>query len=539
MYRVIIVEDELLVRMGLKNSIDWGRHDMQVVADAADGKTAFEMYEKLNPDMIITDLNMPMMSGMELISKIREKDKDVKIVILTCLEEFELARKAVSLGVSDYIVKHMMTVEQIGEVLSRVRRELSANALKVPNDLNQANAGIAKEKLMKNLLLYGRYSEEEFARFPERYHVRRKGPKLLLCVMEVSHYGRVKSAVVRDTLLNMLNDTLSFYGNGEVAFDDDSEYTVVFGYTFEADREAILKDLFSVLQEVESSVRGLFNTTASFGLSDIGTDYSQLHTMYLQAMDALKEKFFGGAGVYGCLLPFGRDTVKTGKTEEMIKLCEATLNSPTVLFAGYFARIRAIVKDGGADGPEYLQQFGKLIQWAVSTVKVSGDASEQITVSAVSTLESLQQCETLDEALRCLYDYFSAMNGMIRRKKITSREVKQAVDYIDANYSGNLSLQQVADHVKLSPNYLSSLFKKEIDSGFTEYLTDVRIEKAKELLLDTYFKTYEIAESVGFSENAYFCKIFKKATGKTPGEFRKQWLMSSVEEPEDETIQRR
>ena len=105
MYRVVIVEDEMLVRMGLKNSIQWDKFNMCVIADVANGKLAWEICQKEMPDLIITDIKMPVMDGMELIQKIREKDSEVAILILSCLEEFDLLRKAMSFGVVDYILK--------------------------------------------------------------------------------------------------------------------------------------------------------------------------------------------------------------------------------------------------------------------------------------------------------------------------------------------------------------------------------------------------------------------------------------------------
>lgn len=152
----------------------------------------------------------------------------------------------------------------------------------------------------------------------------------------------------------------------------------------------------------------------------------------------------------------------------------------------------------------------------------------------MSTIELIQHSEFIDEIQRNLYDFFTKFSALIRKKQITSREVKLAVDYIEANFRNDLSLQSVANYVNLSPNYLSSLFKKEMNASFTDFLTEVRIENAKGLLLDTYLKTYEIAESIGYNENAYFCKTFKKVTGKTPGEFRKQWLKRWKEDRDDE-----
>ena len=119
MYRVLIAEDEVFVRLGLKMSVEWEKMDMRVIADAANGQQAWDIYEKEHPDIILTDIRMPVMDGMELIRRIRERDRETRIVILSCLEEFQLVREAISMGVSDYILKLTMTPEDGAGVHTR------------------------------------------------------------------------------------------------------------------------------------------------------------------------------------------------------------------------------------------------------------------------------------------------------------------------------------------------------------------------------------------------------------------------------------
>lgn len=122
MYRVLIAEDEVFVRLGIKMSVEWEKMGMQVIADAANGQQAWDIYEKEHPDIILTDIKMPVMDGMALIRRIRERDKETRIVILSCLEEFQLVREAISMGVSDYILKLTMTPEDMEKILQKSGR---------------------------------------------------------------------------------------------------------------------------------------------------------------------------------------------------------------------------------------------------------------------------------------------------------------------------------------------------------------------------------------------------------------------------------
>lgn len=541
MYRVIIVEDEMLVRVGLKNSIDWNKFSMCVVADAADGKTALELYEREKPDLIITDLKMPVMSGIDLIARIREKDKTTKIVILTCLEEFELVRKAISMGVSDYIIKLTMTEEQFNAILARVHEELSSNKdRQTPNEISDANINIIKEKAIKDMILYNVYTEREFASIVKKYHLRIRPERMILCILEMDHYNKTKllfkdenGQLVKDSMLNILTEMLANYGNGEAIHDAGARYIIIFNYGEIESEEKVFTEILSILKGIESSVKVFLNTAVTFGLSNIQSQYSSLNKMYVQALNSLEDRFIGGTGIYGFLSNFDRNKVQMEKMEEMLKLCEESLSNSSVFYNEYSSRIRSIMNSEIRSRNEYLEMFCQLLQWIVKAAKFQGDGSEQIIHSAI---KSAQQSENLDEILRCFYEFLSYISAVRGKKRITSKEVKLALDFMESNYSQDLSLQQVASYVGLSTSYLSSLFKKEIDVNFIEYLNEIRIEKAKGLLLETYLKTYEIAETVGFNENTYFCKMFKKVTGTTPGEYRKKWLKQWREEPDDETV---
>ena len=126
-YKVLIVEDEVLVRGGLKSVIGWEKLGMEIIGDAANGKQALEIYEADKPDIILTDIKMPVMDGLELIARIREKDEKTKIVILTCYEEFEYLQEAMRMGVSDYISKLRMKPAEIEAAMEKLKRELDEN----------------------------------------------------------------------------------------------------------------------------------------------------------------------------------------------------------------------------------------------------------------------------------------------------------------------------------------------------------------------------------------------------------------------------
>jgi two-component system response regulator YesN len=227
MYRVIIVEDEMLVRVGLKNSIMWSKYEMEVIADVSNGKEALAVYEKEKPDLIITDLKMPVMDGMEFISTVRRKDPDTKILILSCIEEFEYARKAANLKVSGYILKLTMTIDEMETILASVHRELKSRNQTTPVTLNhRMNLNMLKEKLIKDYLFYGAYSDSELAVLLKQMNSRIEPSRMMMAIMETSQYSRLlkrfndeRGELIHFTILNVLNEILMNHDLGEAYHD--------------------------------------------------------------------------------------------------------------------------------------------------------------------------------------------------------------------------------------------------------------------------------------------------------------------------------
>ncbi|AZN41460.1 response regulator [Paenibacillus albus] len=203
MIKVIIVEDEMLVRIGLKNSIDWAKLGMEVIADLSNGQAAWEFYNEVKPDLILTDIRMPNMDGMQLISLIRETDAKTKIIILTAYEEFDLVKKAIRSGVTDYILKFKMSIDEMESVLRKVQTELQSESSLVSSAKQQDGQALAaldktslKETAMKDYLSYGRYSDAEFAEITKKLNFRIQPERLLLCVMEIDNFERMEKSLM-------------------------------------------------------------------------------------------------------------------------------------------------------------------------------------------------------------------------------------------------------------------------------------------------------------------------------------------------------
>lgn len=532
MYKVMIVEDEMLVRIGLKNSVDWSKFNMQVIADLSDGQSAWEQYHQERPDLIITDIRMPKMDGMELIAHVRAEDKSTRIVVLSCLEEFELARKAMSLGVSGYILKLTMTEEEIQTILQTIRNELDhqqrASVVEDRPSLLPSNIELIKEKYIKDFLLYGIYSVEEFERFAVQSQMQLSPIRLVVCMMEVDHYSKLKQKfkdehghLIKMTLLNMLNEITTAFHKGESLYIDETHYLVLLSFEDILSEQQIRQQTVLILQRVQHVIGTYFNSSVSFGISEIDNAYKSLPRLYLESHERLQHKFLTCTGLYHT----GQERIDVAPIQaqlEQIRLyCPLRELLSPMKQERYDDYIRILHEHLYADRRSIQHLLFQLIQW-ISTSLYDYHQNEKTILFNIT--DQLEQCDTLPEMLTQIQLYLSEVVEQSRTMMHMSSEITKAIQYIKQHHTQNISLQQVAEHVNLSFGYLSNLFKKELQITFIDYLNRYRVERAKELLVGTSLKSYDIAAQVGFSpEYTYFSKVFKKVTGLNPNEYRRQY----------------
>lgn len=530
MYSVMIVEDEMLVRLGFKNAVAWDAYGMTVCADAANGREALEHFNGgIRPDVVITDLRMPIMDGLELIKRIRAFDDRTRIVILSCLEDFELMRQAMQLGISGYILKLTMTDEEVHQVLTRVRDELVAQrAVGTARGIIR-NPDSLKENIIKNFVFYNLYSNDEFTRHIEQLKLRLHPERLIVCMMEIDHFEQVrakfndaKGELIRVTLMNVLGELLEQSQRGEVVSDEDKRYLFLFSFRDRSSELHIREELTGILRQIQKVMKRFFNISATFGISGMLTGYAALHDLYRESERAVGQKFFFGTEK----LLFLRDIV-TGALEENVaraieRYCEQWLQYEEIGHKELAAIVRSFLSTGRlGDRQDIRKLFVRLLHGPAITNILS---ETEVAALAANRSEELQVCETLDECAAVYGKFLLDVEAARGAKKQLGKDIARAVRFIQERYSEDISLQEIAELLELSPNYVSLLFKKELRLTFSEYVNRVRLEKAKELLLGTNLKSYEIAQRVGFADDSYFSRAFKKHTGVRPGGFRRLWM---------------
>jgi len=522
MYSVMIAEDELLVQIGLKSMIKWDKFNMKITAEASNGSDAYELFLKEKPNLILTDIKMPVMDGIELISKIRAVDSKVKIIILTSYKEFDYAYQALKLGVSGYFLKLKMSTEEMEAEIRKVQDELDKEAV---NKIHEASAiPINKEKLILDFFINEENETDSFTKNLIDISPRMEGSKFLVCIMSLfqesdAPYQSINDKRQVDFILNLVDKIFNRVKNGEIVHLQNGKYLLLFSF---ADVENGKQKLYSCLNEIGSNIATYTNKQAIFGLSRIIDQDEGLHHLFHDALSALNQVYFS---MNQCQLMYGDESIDVNYLFQINKLRES-IDSRADLDKKYQAEIIAtlqkLTESAEIREETVKRQFVHLINWAVySLYEKQNETNEYLDLLSLEFKTNINNARSLIDTIDIFVHYLNELAKMKPSKPCVSHRVRQAVQYIHENFMSDISLSNLSEKVEVSENYFSSLFRKEMGINITPYINKVRIDAARELLGTTDLKIYEVALRVGIADECYFSRLFKNTTGVSPYEFKK------------------
>lgn len=543
MVKVYLVEDEIIIRQSIKNSIDWEKEGYEFVGDASDGELALPVILKEKPDILITDIRMPFMDGLELSRMVKAELPDIKIVILSGYDDFEYAKQAIKIGVAEYLLKPVSSavlLEHLSEIAEKVRNEREDLALKkVYYQEMQENEELIKMKFLGELIS-GKLSLADAMEKGKRFHMNLSGPFYRIILFKFIQEDRVKAGQSED-----LARAYAAVGNYVDGLKDAFRFQRgVEGWAFlltsvEEDMEAQTERFIEGLKEVIAP----FEALTWFG--GIGSEAARLRELRYSFREA--DKAFAGrfvqepnqiisveqlnyeqldnefdANIFGEINQFDQIITRflsSGSLEEVesfvgalfTEISEDHFRSLMIrqyiimnIYATVLTFCKKLRKDTGVDG-EAAGQMESLRE------------NEEILKRAVSTAESVDDIKAY---IGTLLDHAIELRNTVSGRRY-SDIIQTAKKRIEQDYmSEDISLNSVAAEVCMSPSYFSSVFSKEMGKTFIEYLTEVRMEKAKQYLACSSMKTSEISYEVGYKDPHYFSYIFKKTQGCTPKEYR-------------------
>lgn len=529
MYRLLIVDDEYLVIEGLKKLVDWKRHGMTLAAEASSGREGVRLAAEHKPDIVITDINMPDLSGLDMMKLMLDSNPRIKFIVLSGYDDFHWAKRAFGYGAVDYLLKPV-DLAQLNAVLEKaaqkIREEDSAGKQReeLARAMSRSLAALKKDVLSE--LMTGRYSSEETL-----------AEKLKLAGIVfgdspcAAFVAREKSAP--DTPAHRRQERKEFLLGVLHALEDEG-----WGYGYLSDEGALV---FLVCVPGTSSrwcaVLGR-DVARRFAFEDngvvlgIGREYgrsARIKFSYIEAERAVAHQYLVSSPV-----------VHYEDIQRQLMLLEKVGYPPQFVdsvLEGLKASDREIVVraldayHAGLSGKKIeLTHFKSVMTEFLFAVRnglkgMNVDLSKAF-IDEFADIYSMNEKQSIEEVwavvrqyLACVTDYIDSMSSRGGRQVI-----KEVMRIIDESYTdSSLTLSDVAGRVFLTPNYVSMLVKKETGQSFSDILLRKRVEKAKELLFDETLKTYEIADRVGYTDNNYFFKVFKKVVGMSPGDFRNKF----------------
>lgn len=525
MYRILIVDDEFLVRLGLKTTIDWKAHGYQVVGEASNGHEALEMVETLKPDIILADIKMPSMDGLEFIARVKELSGDMSFIILTNYESFQYAKRAMQLGVSQYLLKSEINPEVLLSALESIRQGHTENAQRKHGD------GWERMKYLSRNLSRGQINSTIA---PERLEMPEEGlfPKDSYVVLK--YFCNISS--MTEQSINMLSKTMISLVEAEYPGLTYCEIIFQMHYYMTmivpcGGIEEINAYFSEKSQLIARKIKYYFGSVMRGGISE-NRGSAEIPKMLNQAENARRRCFFGkepfivfDSGFQVSLKEMERVHVSSTKLTRM--LSEGNFDELLAYVHQIFSVLRAQMNYSNVK-----HAFFDFLSCAKSHLEKLDENTRQILAKRFD-YDNWNALTSIDEAEDYICD---ALEMLIQRNSENGSEysvsVRKSISFIEENYGKNITLQDVADHVSITKNYLSMLFKQETGINFVAYLNRFRIEKAKQLLTTTNMKIYEIADHIGFYSPYYFSKVFKEITRMQCKEYRDKYSMIEQEDSE-------
>lgn len=525
MYTVIVADDEEEIRKGIIKKVEWERIGFQVIGEAENGADALELVEKLEPDLLLTDIRMPFLSGIELARQIREVRPMVQIAFLSGFDEFSYAQQAIQYNIVSYMLKPISSKE-LEEELTKIKHIMDEK-FAVFTKQSMAQKEVEKSEFLIPLLLdsfiQGKIEEEELREHAVTSGLLRsvRSDNLKYVVIVTGIVDSQGNDMTTRASVNAVDMILKKYVRYTSCYLRGRVVSIL-----AATQSGINKYLHILVEEIVQSVERLMHMKCQIGVSRSIEFLSDCREGYLEAMNAISYAANGQSSVY-----FISDEEKNVNfnQEDLQSIVEKI---ETLLRGGTNKELEEYLNELEREiriGKNALMHCSLLISMIlVSVYKVLyavADDSDIRKIQSEYPLHELHELDRIAESFQNVKKMCMKTKETIaeQRKKSSDVICEKAAQIIEQRYAEQeLSVMQVSTEIGVSPNYLSALIKKNTGRTFVELLTAKRIEKAQELLCCTSMKIREITEACGYRDQYYFSHCFKKTTGMTPNGCRRQ-----------------
>jgi len=530
MYKVLLVDNEQTIRRGIRGCLNWTKLGLEVVGEAEDGQIALNMINELQPDILITDIKMPHVDGLQLSEMAMNTYPDLKVILISGFDDFKYAQKGISLGVSGYLLKPLQQ-RDLEELLIKLMEELKKNAVVRKSETTLASINteqLVLEKFLRGVIV-GKRDEAETSSM-QRLLMSENLNSFATMVLEVDGYLntiRDMSEEEQQSFSRIFFETTDNYFagiRGVVNVPADNCTCIVALYDTEESRLSsnvmrICTQLKQIMQNCDMSV--------SIGVGGTYTSAQGWRESYKEARLALKHKFVMGENstIYYASIESMENTYDFSQIKMVSNVIEAVRKNDQKLLRSVLDNAAVEMMTGGKMTDAYMNLFiSGVFRQTLSYLESLDISADEIFENPMEVYADMINRQTVKAMIDRVYHQLCRVINYVSLKKQGkfSAYIDLAKRYIEEHFTeSDINLDQIAGQIQMSVSYFSMEFKKHLGQTYIEFLTDLRIRRAKELLQGTSLKISEISDMVGYENPSYFNYIFKKNTGKTPGEFRK------------------
>ena len=533
MYKLLIVDDEQLERQALRFIIEKNIPEIQVVGETGDGASALQIVENEKPDIVLMDIRMPGINGLEAAKKIRELVPETVVIMLTAMEEFACAKEALAIGAAEYLLKPVRPDELV-KLLSKVTAKISILQAQKQEEIRLRKSVEEVLPFIQMSFVYDLISGniKDLPQFHERS--RFLGMKIDFGVALVLNIEKFKELTDSDTELEKQIIKQRIYQvvcnvigtRGLVSPFTSDNLVVLLGFTEKYTGEFIKADVQRTAITIRESILKILDISIRIGIGRYYDNPLELHKSYIEAKNAQQQRFFV-------------DDSQIVHVEDIPYLSTGPFDYPF----HYERAVQDKVRCG--DRKQAKKALGELLaeifksKASMETIKacvlellivisrsaVEGGANlDQLTLLNIKSINELHSCHSQKQVEQWMFDSLdSFMENMLKnRSSINLRVVNKACDYIIDNCHRNISLEEVSQTVHLSHFYFSRLFKQEKGCNFVDFITKIRVDRAKIMLQNPDATVVQIASEIGYQDASYFCRVFRHVVGMTPKQYRSE-----------------
>lgn len=536
MLKIMIVDDEPLLRMALKSLIDWEANGYKVLPAASNGDNAIDLIKKETPDIILTDIKMPGMNGVELIKYLKKSYPQIKTVVLSNYDDFSYVKEALMHGAADYMLKANITPEKLITTINILKDKFimdeyqEKESLKRENEVKR-NFDWLKNEFLKSLVIGKINTLEEIQFYNNYYETGMKEGKYIVCALITDEWAELNGKydgegihLLQNTINTILNEILQF---DKIFFPYHINHYVLIIYMDGFSENTFISSIYEALSRFQKAVLRYTNISFTVGVSKIKEKLQEIHVAHKESIQAAVYKFYKGSGkIYklGDVVLKDEDPRVKWINKENIRIIKDSLER------GKLDCIDKILKDCFDDIEQNQYDITLVKQFFTDFILFIRNSLIEHAEKYEAHIERVEKisnqfimCETYSEAKNALLNHIAGIKSSLAKwnSEQYSDIVSKAIQDISANYDKNLTLNSVADNINVNSSYLSRLFLKETGQNFIDYLTDFKVRKAMTFLVSSNLNIQEVGEKVGYQNPKYFNRVFKKLTGVSPNQYRK------------------